>query len=105
MGFLAEQPLLARSRRTDPETSHINAAKIESSGKAESHRRMIREYVFKHPGKTAGEIAKALGFPKNDTVTKRVKEIPQIRYGEKRVCSVNGTKMQTLHPVEKPCTS
>ena len=91
------QPI-AVARNTDPETSHIAAAQVESSGTAASHRVMIRSYVLALPGRTAGEIAKALGLPKNDTVSKRVKEIPEIEYGPKRRCKVNGTAMQTLWP-------
>lgn len=85
------------SRTTDPVTSRAAAENYVASGHAESDRALILAAVREHEGLTAGELSERLGWGRdNARVTRRIGEIPQIGYGEPRVCRVKGTRMQTV---------
>lgn len=56
------QPIVARARANDPETSHLAAEQIEAAGTASAHRNIIVEYLKQHPGKTNAEIAEGSGL-------------------------------------------
>lgn len=70
------QPLTdtPRSRRDDPETSHIAADWIKSSGVMNGHQRLVLATVKTHPGLTYVEIAKQCGLERH-AVARRLKEL------------------------------
>lgn len=87
----------ALARNTDPTTSHEAASKVEASGKADTHRKMIYVYIENHPGQTFGEITKGISM-EAAAVNKRISELFQhglIREGEIRQCTVRGNKTRT----------
>lgn len=48
---------VAKARTKDPETSHLAAEKVESSGKGQTDRDICLALVKRHPGSTSAEIA------------------------------------------------
>lgn len=94
----------AVARRSDPESSHDTAAAVNKSDLIETHCKWIRYYVSNHPGSTAGEIAAAAPEHMrldNAAVTRRFGDVSDdIRYGERRKCTVKGSTMSTWWPRE-----
>lgn len=83
---------VASARRNDPETSHLAAAEIESTGTAQDHRNIIAAYLKQHPGHTNGEIAQGSGLDYCQ-VHKRMKELEAMNLvirGAKRYCTTEG---------------
>lgn len=86
------QPIVARARRADTETSHIAATEVESNGTASAHRSVIVAYLKQHPGKTNAEIAEGSGLD-YARVHKRMKELEELNLvirGDKRYCTTEG---------------
>jgi len=94
--------LFARARRTDPETSHIAAEKIEASGKAATDRQLALYLVKRYPSSTAWELARFAGHPDRHRVSRRLTELRQgglIQNDGKRKCRVSGALMMTWREV------
>ncbi len=94
---------MARSRTTDPYTSHQAAFEAESSGRASGQRHACLNDVLKHPGKTAAEIAAATNLERH-VPSRRLPELRSAEFvynGEVRVCLVTGRNSMTWHPTEK----
>ena len=93
---------MAKSRRTDPITSHQAAHEAESSGRAASQRAICLARVKSHPGQTAAEIAIAAGLERH--VPSR--RLPELRYqglivnGESRICEATGRRSMTWYPTK-----
>lgn len=95
-------PQCARARRSDPETSHEAARKVEKSGKAETHRKIILKCVREYEGRTSAEIAWILDMDRH-AVARRLPELEksgQVRKGETRKSFTNGSMMVTWYPTE-----
>ena len=93
---------MARSRLTDPITSHQAAREAESSGRAASQRAICLAQVFAHPGQTAAEIALACGLERH-VPSRRLPELRDqglIVNGESRICEATGRLSMTWHPAK-----
>ena len=93
---------LARARRADPATSHIAAAVVERSGRAECQRAQCLAAIRATPGMTAGEIDQWCGFLGRYVAGRRMPELREngmVTAGTARLCSVRGSRMQTWCPV------
>lgn len=96
--------VVARARKSDPETSKLAAEDIESSGKAESHRQMILDAItlheLKYPhgvGLTFHEIADATELD-DHAVMKRLNDLAKagrIMKAAARACRIKGTSCST----------
>lgn len=96
----ADTPKLP-ARKTDPVTSKVAARSYVQRGKADADRQLILEVVKKNPGSTAGEIAGIIGAGwTNVRVSRRVNEMPELEYGNARICAINGTLMKTIWMVK-----
>jgi len=87
----------ADAREFDPQTSHDAAKNVEESGRAGSHRKACYEYVLKNPGKTAGEIAAAIGLERH-VPSRRLPELRAaglVENGPARFCTVQKTRAMT----------
>lgn len=94
---------MARARNTDPFTSHDAARDAEASGRASAHRSLCLDEVLKNPGKTAAEIAVAVGLERH-APSRRLPELRDaglIKNGHARVCSVTGRMSITWLPVKE----
>jgi len=94
---------MARSRRTDPLTSHAAATEAESSGRASAQRKACLEEVKKNPGMTAAEIASATGMERHSPS----RRLPELRHaklvinGTPRNCSITGRLSLTWLPAKE----
>jgi len=93
---------VANARRSDPGTSHEAARKIESSGRADAHRRVCLNWVRQHPGRTSAEIAQSVGLDRHQAA----RRLPDLRRSGKvrsdeprRICTVTGGRSMTWWPV------
>lgn len=94
------QPVVARARRDDPETSHIAAEQIESNGTASAHRSVIVEYLKQHPGQTNAEIAEGSGL-QYCQIHKRMSEAERMNLvirGQHKKCPIHQRQMLTWYP-------
>jgi hypothetical protein len=81
--YIALAPAKARARRTDPQTSHDAAKRVEQ-GKAEFQRHDIISCINRYGGCTMLEVQNYIGWPKHELL-KRVGEVAGIApTGEKR---------------------
>lgn len=89
-----------RSRRSDPETSHLAAERIKSSGKLGCQQAAVLAAVREWPGMTAVELAHLAKMDRY-AVSRRTAELAgvKIRRGPARACTVNGSQMATWHPM------
>tara|TARA_R110002110_G_scaffold251626_1_gene467455 strand:+ start:1306 stop:1662 length:357 start_codon:yes stop_codon:yes gene_type:complete len=90
----------ARARKSDPITSVIAAERVERNGTAQSNRDAVRQCVQQQPGMTSAEIARVIGVDRHEggrRVSDLVKAM-QVKYGQRRLCTVRGTSMQTVWP-------
>ena len=87
------------SHTGDPETSRIAEANM-NKGKRFTHQSILREYVAKHKGETAGEIGQLTGLGQHEC-SRRLSELCGIHVekGERRKCQINGTSMVTWWPI------
>jgi len=95
--------LRAKSRWTDPDTSRAAARRVESDGSAIGQRRACLDEVRKHPGKTAAEIAEAVGLERH-VPSRRLPELRHaslVRNGPSRVCEIMGTRAMTWIPEDQ----
>jgi hypothetical protein len=92
----------ALSRTNDPSTSYEAADRVESSGRAASHRHLCWMEVWKKPGSTAAEIAEAAGLERH-VPSRRLPELRdagQVVNGPQRKCSVTGNPSMTWLPAK-----
>ena len=102
---MQQQTLFAdtpRSRRSDPETSHIAADRIKASGVLGKQQAAVLEAVRRYPGSTAVEISTLAGIDRY-AVSRRLPELSpvHVRRGPPRVCAVNGRPQGTWFPVKR----
>jgi len=94
---------MARARSNDPATSHAAACEIERSGRANAQRSACLAEVQKNPGKTAAEIAAAIGLERH-APSRRLPELRgagKIKNGDARACGVTGRMSITWLPVQE----
>ena len=94
---------MAKSRWSDPHTSHEAAQEAESSGRARAHRETCLAEVRRNPGKTAAEIAKATGLERH-VPSRRLPDLRDaglVKNGEARVCGVTGRASLTWLPAQE----
>lgn len=90
----------ALARRNDLFTSHEAAEEVENSGRAASQRQICLLEVWKRPGRTAAEIAAAVGMERHAPS----RRLPELRMagravnGPVRVCTVTGRPSMTWLP-------
>lgn len=95
-----------RSRRTDPDTSHIAAERHSEALKGQAAQ--ILRLIERWPGSTACELAKLWRSPmdfgsRRVAVSRRTADLEhagRVRKGAARVCSVKGSKQVTWHPAD-----
>jgi len=94
------------ARNTDPETSHIAAANIKPHLGAQQ--RMVLSYVLRFPSLTSAELAKeyarehgGIWEQYRNRFSRRLKELPGIEQGDKRVCGVCGNQSVTWRMTEQ----
>lgn len=96
---LFDAPPVARARRSDPESSHIAAANVATSGQLAGDRASVFCAIGKQPGSTAGELAQYLGHGWNNVRVSRrtadLERIGMIHKGKQRPCKVKGSIMCT----------
>lgn len=89
----------ARARNKDPRTSHKAASSVESNGTAKAQRAKCLAYVILSPGRTAAEIAKAIGLERHAPS----RRLPELRLARKvenrssRICTVTGRDSLTWY--------
>lgn len=86
------QPIVARARANDHETSHLAAAEVTANGTIHRHGQLIIAYLKTNPGQTNGEIAEGSGLDYCQ-IHKRMKELEAMNLairGEKRYCTTEG---------------
>ena len=86
-------PWWERARRTDPATSYEAARRVERTGKADSHRRLVVEAVRAYPGSTGAEIAMHANLERHEASRRlpECREMGLVRNGEARKCRVTGS--------------
>lgn len=80
------------ARATDPETSHLAAEHIHSSGKSEVQRIEVLRLVREHPGRTSLELAQ-YGTLDRYQIARRIPELRKasnVRATGPRRCTVGG---------------
>ena len=89
-----------RARRSDPETSHVAAERIERSGRLRQQQAQVLDALTRWPGSTAVELSKASGIDRY-VVSRRLPElVPKwVRRGKPRACTVAGTAQTTWYAV------
>lgn len=88
------------SRRTDPETSRIAAARLVASGALGRQAQAVLDAVTRWPGSTAVELAGHAEIDRH-AVSRRLPELQrrgQVRRGQPRDCRVNGRPQSTWWP-------
>ena len=83
---------MAKSRTSDPVTSHMAAREAEKSGRAASQRAICLASVLAYPGQSAAEIASQTGLERH-VPSRRLPELRDrglIVNGEPRSCTVTG---------------
>lgn len=94
-------PVVARARKSDPETSKLAAEQIESSKKAEAHRNIIVSLVRQYPGSTTGELSVHTPELTHPQIWRRMAELEEMNlviHGDKRLCKVNRTLCRPWYP-------
>ena len=94
---------MALARNTDPFTSHQAAREAEESGRAGAQREICLAEVLKNPGKTAAEIAAAVGLERH-APSRRLPELREdrlVKNGPGRICNVTGRMSLTWLPVKE----
>jgi len=89
---------IAQARKSDPITSVMAAERVERSGSAKTNREKVLAFVKTNPGHTSAKIAQAVGFDRHEG-GRRVSDLIRaklVKYGERRICNVRGTTMQTV---------
>ena len=87
----------ARARRTDDDTSHEAAERMNVSGKTGKHCRIVLEALEQHPLTTAAELGELCGLGHIET-QRRLSDLFNAGLVQKemaRKCAVNGTRMRT----------
>ena len=88
---------MAKSRQTDPVTSHQAASDAELSGRAASQRAICLAWVNSQPGQTAAEIARAVGLERH-APSRRLPELRKrgiVTNGDVRTCTITGRQSMT----------
>ena len=92
---------MARARNTDPFTSHEAAREAEESGRAGAQRQICLTEVLRDPGKTAAEIAVAVGLERH-APSRRLPELREdrlVKNGPARICTVTERMSLTWLPM------
>jgi len=92
--------MTAIARQANPIMSHQAAEEVESSGRAASQRHLCLLEVWKNPGRTATEIAEAVGLERH-IPSRRLPELRQagqVKNGPERDCAVTGNLSMTWFP-------
>src|SRR5271156_3877705 len=86
------------SRKHDPDTSHIAARKAQR--RACRSRAQCLRMVLEQPGLTAAEIAEKCQLPRHEPSRRlpELREMGQVRNGEKRLCGVVKNWSITWYP-------
>jgi hypothetical protein len=94
------QESVAKSRRSDPDTSREAASKIEASGEASNQRKRCLLAVNENPGQTAAEIAQATGMERHVPSRRlpELRDVGLVKNGESRQCAVTGNSSMTWFP-------
>lgn len=90
----------ARSRATDPITSHIAAAHVTSNGTAKAQRELCLAAVRLNPGATSAELAAAIDCERH-IPARRLPELRDkglVKNGDIRICRITGSKSLTWWP-------
>lgn len=93
-------PVVARARKSDPETSHQAAAEVEATGAASAHRSIIVAYLKQHPGETNAEIAEGSGLDYCQ-IHKRMAELERMNLvirGQQKKCPIHQRQMLCWFP-------
>lgn len=92
---------MARSRRTDPDTSRLAAESVEDSGRAQAQRDICLAEVKNHPGRTAAEIAAETGLERHAPSRRlpELREMDIVMNGRSRICAVTSRLSMTWFPV------
>jgi hypothetical protein len=95
------EPAIARSRHSDPVTSHEAAQRVERSGSGTTNREKIMAAIRDIPGRTSAELAADLGMDRVEAARRcgDLKKSQLARHGEPRECRVNDTRAVTWFPV------
>ena len=99
---------LPRARTTDPETSHVAAARVKATGQLRESQLAVLEAVRRWPGRTPPELGELLagmvirGIPRDANwwryeVSRRAPELVPVwlRRGKPRVCRLKHTPQTT----------
>ena len=82
----------ALARNTDPISSHLAAADVEKSGKADAQRVQCLEAVRRYAGQTARELSKKTGLDRY-MLNRRLPELAKagkVQRGDIRPCGAGG---------------
>lgn len=98
MELLSSMPI---ARETDPETSHLAAEEVTTSGRRAVQQHAVLAAVMAQPGLTSRELAQAAGMDRY-VVARRLPELEaakRVRKGEARECRVSKRQAVTWWPV------
>lgn len=94
-------PVVARARKSDPETSKIAAEQITKSGKIAEHHQIIAALVRQYPGLTTGELSEKTTELTHEQIWRRMSELEELNtviHGDKRLCKVRKTMCRPWWP-------
>jgi len=96
-------PTPPRARRTDPSTSHVAAAGVRKSGRADTHKAMLLAAVRRLPGQTSAELAEITRLDRHEAARRlpELKQEEEIVQGAKRRCRARGTLAVTWWAEER----
>lgn len=97
MELLSSMPI---ARESDPETSHLAAEEVTTSGRRAVQQHAVLAAVMAHPGLTSRELAQAAGMDRY-VVARRLPELEaakRVRKGEARECRVSKRLAVTWWP-------
>lgn len=97
MELLSSMPI---ARETDPETSHLAAEEVTTSGRRAVQQHAVLAAVMAHPGLTSRELAQAAGMDRY-VAARRLPELEaakRVRKGEARECRVSKRLAVTWWP-------
>ena len=91
------------ARNTDPETSHLAAARITRSGDRAAHMALMLAAVIANPGRTSGELAFISGLERHEA-SRRLSDLhdkAKVYRQGKRKCERMGTMQMCWYETTK----
>lgn len=97
---LFDQPVLARSRGGDPDTSRQAAREHNARGRTATHKRIVLAAIQRRPGMTSAELAAFCELERHEAARRTADLLREglVRQGAVRKCSVGRRDALTWWP-------